>query len=259
MNINILVNSQPQSDDKDQLQLLTETETSPQMTFATPKSLSNATDQVNHNHSSPFKEKILSNHFTTNGITTNGNSNTLIEDGLPLQFSDGIQTNGNSHTHIPTKDQSMPIAVVGIGCRFPGDATSPDKLWELISKGRSAHGEFPKDRFNIDAFYHPSGERQGTVSDQTTRLHARVNAETQINLRGGYFLKDDIATFDAPFFSITPNEARSMDPQQRLLLEVAYESLENGGDILNNLYQVEWTGLTFSFTCSWTAHGRYRW
>jgi len=50
-----------------------------------------------------------------------------------------------------------------------------------------------------------------------------------MNIRGGYFLKDDIACFDAPFFSITPNEAKAIDPQQRALLELAYESLENGG------------------------------
>ncbi len=49
-----------------------------------------------------------------------------------------------------------------------------------------------------------------------------------MNLRGGHFLKDDVARFDAPFFSITPNEAKAMDPQQRMMLEVAYEGLENG-------------------------------
>ncbi|TAQ90647.1 hypothetical protein B7494_g1069 [Chlorociboria aeruginascens] len=110
------------------------------------------------------------------------------------------------------EDESMPIAIVGIGCRMPGDATSPDKLWDFIAQGRNAYSEVPRDRFNINAFYHPSPERHGTV-----------------NARGGYYLKDPIDIFDAPFFSITPNEAKSMDPQQRLLLEVTYESLENAG------------------------------
>jgi hypothetical protein len=137
------------------------------MTLATPESLPTATGQVNPNHSS-FKEDIHSRHFSTNGINTNGGPIHLVDDGLSSQSSDGIQTNGDSHTSTPTEDQSMPIAVVGIGCRFPGDATSPDNLWKLISEGRSAHGTFPKDRFNIDAFYHPAGERQGTVSDKTT-------------------------------------------------------------------------------------------
>ena len=60
-------------------------------------------------------------------------------------------------------DSSMPIAVIGMGCRFPGDATSPDRLWELLVNGRNAWSEFPKDRINIDGFYHPSGDRQGSV------------------------------------------------------------------------------------------------
>lgn len=58
---------------------------------------------------------------------------------------------------------SMPIAVIGIGGRFPDSASNPEKLWELLSQGRSALREVPKDRFNIDAFYHPHAERQGTV------------------------------------------------------------------------------------------------
>jgi acyl transferase domain-containing protein len=60
-------------------------------------------------------------------------------------------------------DASMPIAVIGMGCRFPGDATSPARLWELLVNGRSAWSEFPNDRINIDGFYHPSGNRQGSV------------------------------------------------------------------------------------------------
>lgn len=105
----------------------------------------------------------------------------------------------------------MPIAIIGIGGRFPGDATNPENLWDMVSKGRHAMTEIPKSRFNIDAFYHPYAERQGSM-----------------NVRGGHFLKDDVSAFDAPFFAITPKEAHAMDPQQRMALEVSYESLENG-------------------------------
>ncbi|KAI4170959.1 MAG: hypothetical protein LQ343_004617 [Gyalolechia ehrenbergii] len=110
------------------------------------------------------------------------------------------------------QDATMPIAVVGMGARFPGDASNPEKLWDLMANSQSALTEIPKDRFNIDAFYHPDGERKGSM-----------------NLRSAHFLKQDPSLFDAPFFSIAPNEARSMDPQQRLALEVAYEALENAG------------------------------
>jgi acyl transferase domain-containing protein len=58
----------------------------------------------------------------------------------------------------------MPIAIVGMSCRLPGDATSPEKLWDLCSKARSGWSQIPPDRFNNDAFYHPKGEKAGTVS-----------------------------------------------------------------------------------------------
>ena len=108
-------------------------------------------------------------------------------------------------------DAVMPIAVVGISGRYPGDAADPEKLWELISNARSAMTEVPADRFNIDAFWHPHNERSGTI-----------------NCRGGHYMKRDVDAFDAPFFSITPNEAKAMDPQQRMALECAYEAMENG-------------------------------
>ncbi|GFF43418.1 lovastatin nonaketide synthase [Aspergillus udagawae] len=126
-----------------------------------------------------------------------------------------IGTNGvtpRNMAAITAKDVLEPIAIIGIGGRFPGEATNPEKLWDLICKGQSAMSEVPKDRFNIDAFYHPHAERQGTM-----------------NVRGGHYMQEDVACFDAPFFSITPQEANAMDPQQRLALEVAYESLENAG------------------------------
>jgi len=110
------------------------------------------------------------------------------------------------------QDATMPIAIVGIAGRFPGDATTPEKLWELISNGRSALCEkITPDRFNVDAFYHPHGEHRGTT-----------------NVRAAHLLKDDVARWDAPFFSITAQEAQSIDPQQGMALEIAYEALENG-------------------------------
>ncbi|KAL7931073.1 putative polyketide synthase [Trichoderma chlorosporum] len=104
------------------------------------------------------------------------------------------------------------IAIVGLALRFPGDATSPQKLWDVLERKESQWSEFPPDRLNIDGYYHPSNQRIGSLS-----------------FRGGHFLKDDISAFDAPFFSIPTEEANAVDPQQRMLLEVSYEALENAG------------------------------
>jgi len=69
-----------------------------------------------------------------------------------------------------SRDQaSSPIAVIGIGCRFPGDATSSERLWNLLIGKKSARSEVPGDRYNVDAFYHPDGDRYGTVSTSNLR------------------------------------------------------------------------------------------
>ncbi|KAL8730919.1 MAG: hypothetical protein Q9181_004491 [Wetmoreana brouardii] len=104
------------------------------------------------------------------------------------------------------------VAVIGIGCRFPGEAKSPIEFYEMLLQKRSGWREVPEDRFNVDSFWHPSYERHGTIV-----------------CRGGHFMEDDIGLFDAPFFSMTQGEADAMDPQQRMLLEVTYEALENAG------------------------------
>ncbi|OAR02799.1 hypothetical protein LLEC1_00193 [Akanthomyces lecanii] len=104
------------------------------------------------------------------------------------------------------------IAVIGLGVRFPGDATSPESLWDILENGESQWSEIPKDRLNINGYYHPGGERQGSIS-----------------FKGGHFLTGDVADFDAPFFSIAAADAQAIDPQQRMLLEVCYEALENAG------------------------------
>jgi acyl transferase domain-containing protein len=105
----------------------------------------------------------------------------------------------------------MPIAIVGIAGRFPGDAESPQKLWDMVAEGRSALSDIPADRFSADNFYHPHHERQGTI-----------------NVRKAHFMQRDISAFDAPFFSVSVAEAKAMDPQQRMALECTYEALENG-------------------------------
>lgn len=103
-----------------------------------------------------------------------------------------------------------PIAVIGLGCRFPG-AETPEAYWNLLRNGIDATSEIPRDRWDVDAFY---DRNPGTPGKMYTR-------------RGG-FLKD-IDQFDPLFFRIMPKEAVQIDPQQRLLLEVAWEALEHAG------------------------------
>ncbi|KAK8044980.1 polyketide synthase [Apiospora rasikravindrae] len=105
-----------------------------------------------------------------------------------------------------------PVAVVGMACRLSGDVSSPDDLWTMLSRSRDGWCEVPADRFSKKAFYHRNPQRTGTF-----------------NIKGGYFMKQDVSKFDAPFFNITKQEATAMDPQQRQLLEVTYEALESAG------------------------------
>ena len=111
----------------------------------------------------------------------------------------------------PAADPDDPIAIVGVGCRFPGDVTTPAEFWALLASGRQGVREVPADRWEQFS--------DGSAADQA------VLARTT---RWGGFL-GDVEGFDAEFFGITPREADLMDPQQRLLLEVAWEALEHAG------------------------------
>lgn len=112
-----------------------------------------------------------------------------------------------------------PIAIIGMGCRFPGGADSPDAFWQLLINGTDAVTEVPTDRWAVDEYY-----------------DSDPNAPGKMNTRQGGFLKEPVDAFDPQFFGISPREANRMDPQQRLLLEVTWEALEHAGQPPDRLH-----------------------
>lgn len=104
-----------------------------------------------------------------------------------------------------------PIAIIGMGCRFPGDINTPEEFWELLKEERNGIKEIPSERWDAEAYYDSDPDAVG-------KMYTRW---------GG--VVDDVDKFDPRFFGITPREAMSMDPQQRLLLEVSWEALERTG------------------------------
>lgn len=115
------------------------------------------------------------------------------------------------------KERHEPIAVIGMGCRLPGSANSPEKLWELLQNGVDAITDMVDQRWNNDEVYDPNPEAVG-------KLYTRGNG-----------LVDDVDLFDAEFFGIAPVEAKLMEPQQRLLLETTWDALEHTGIAADSL------------------------
>lgn len=117
----------------------------------------------------------------------------------------------------PLAGSREPIAIIGIGCRFPGGADSPDKFWRLLNSGVDAITEVPAERWNARTFF---DDESGKPGKSSTRW-------------GGFLASID--QFDPHFFGISPREAAWMDPQQRLLLETAWEALEDAGQVQDKL------------------------
>ncbi|KAJ3534043.1 hypothetical protein NM208_g7715 [Fusarium decemcellulare] len=111
-----------------------------------------------------------------------------------------------------------PIAIIGSACRFPGDALTPSKLWDLVREPRDVISDIPSSRFSTDGFYHEDALHHGTT-----------------NVRQSYLLNQDHRHFDAQFFGVKPVEAHSIDPQQRVLMETTYEALEAAGIPLESI------------------------
>lgn len=141
-------------------------------------------------------------------VWDNPSANDLIDSLLNQRSADSLR---ESHGHADRNTQGRgsinePVAVIGVGCRFPGDIDGPERLWEFLTEKKCAITAYPDRGFT----------NAGTFAES------------------GGFLKD-VAGFDNRFFDIPPDEALRMDPQQRLLLEVSWEALEHAGIIPESL------------------------
>lgn len=153
----------------------------------------------------------------------NGNISDPKANGYTSNNMNGINSpegkhavNGNVTNH--DGEAPPPIAIVGMGMRLPGGINGKTEFWDMLINEKNGRCIVPEDRYNVEAFYDPSG-RPGTVKSKF-----------------GYFLNHvDIQHLDTSFFSMNRKEVEKLDPQQKLLLEVIWECMENAG-------QVGWRG-----------------
>ncbi|WSK38659.1 type I polyketide synthase [Streptomyces tubercidicus] len=155
----------------------------------------------------PLPVTVAFDHPTPVRLARQVRAGLLGEDG-----GDGGETSSGPPVQGPAADDTDPIAIVGIGCRYPGGIGSPEQLWRLVAEGAEVVGGLPEDRgWDPETLYDPDPDAPG-------KTYVR---------RGGFLY--DAAEFDAEFFGIGPREAQAMDPQQRLVLETSWEALERAG------------------------------
>jgi acyl transferase domain-containing protein/thioesterase domain-containing protein/SAM-dependent methyltransferase/acyl carrier protein len=133
-----------------------------------------------------------------------------------------------------------PVAIIGMGCRFPGGANSPEAYWKLLRDGTDAVTDIPSDRWDVDRFFDPDPAAPG-------KMYTR---------RGAFV--DGVDEFDAAFFGITPREASDIDPQQRVLLEVTWQALEDAGIAPSSLQESDtgvFVGLSSDDFATWHCDG----
>ena len=123
----------------------------------------------------------------------------------------GSTANGHGPSG-PAEWATEPIAIIGLSCKFAGDANNTEGFWKMMAEGRNAWSEPPHSRWNAKGAYHPDQDKLSTTS-----------------VKGAHFLQEDVGCFDAAFFSYSGNLAAAVDPQYRMQLESTYEALENAG------------------------------
>lgn len=174
-------------------------------------------------------------------VLSKGENSTEIHelDGPKVSKTDtsNCSTSSIDNDNFSDSNGNDPICIVGMGksllasqssiytlttghsaCHLPGGVRSPSDLWKLLIDKKTGQCRVPKERFNIDGFYHPEGQRAGAMPSD-----------------GGYFLHGDVREFENSFFGINNLEATHMDPQQRKLLEVVFECFENAGASLDSV------------------------
>jgi acyl transferase domain-containing protein len=173
---------------------------------------------VSHDNNVTFDGGHVAPSTNIDNRTINGTGNRAAD--RTINGAAAVITNGhtsgldNSSPHVGNEPPSARrIAICGIGLRLPGGIRNTDAFWELLVKGKDAHGSIPSSRYNIEGF------------------DASLGGKGAIKTRHSYFLDEDLSSFDASFFSMSRNELEKCDPQQRRLLEVTRECLEDAGEV----------------------------
>ena len=156
-----------------------------------------------------FRESHSVRELLSNLKTALPDLKAVLQDVMPSNFR---RSEAQQSVRGPMQSK---IAIVGMACRYPGDATDPDKYWEVLEQGLDVHKKVPADRFDVDVHTDPTGKR----------------TNTSITPYGCFV--DNPGLFDAHFFNMSPREAQETCPMQRLALVTAYEALERSGYVAN--------------------------